>query len=635
MANNIGDEENPEPTAEGNAIQTMETNLKGLPDALDTCVYINEKWPLIVDDQDCATRFLKYQPGNFLWAHSPNDVAKENLRKALLGSLRYGTWLVLHLGTTSLEVEQFFDDTHFPKSLLTLRPVECNNREFWEPLLRQELGDPQPEEFQIRDGFKFIVVSKNEDGPPPNTSKAMINVIMQGPKGKKGAKPSKKDLDGALFGAIGMRETIRNSKKMVEAAFEGEMDAVKEFLDQGYSIESTDAHDHTALSEAAAKGHCDLVEYLVDKGADPNAQNDQGRSPMYRASFHGHTQMIELLLQCGGDPRLKAGDETPSDIAKDDAIKTILSEWDIKITEQLIEDRKRKIQKELESRITNAVERERIARDLIRKELVGYITDNKMKEFRERMDELTMEAITNNERARGTAMARDDRGNTLLMIAVTKGHKEFVEFLLSHYKTLDPDFDKDERKIFYVNVNAKDQKGWNACQIAAFHQHKQLLELILNNGGDPRAKNAYNKNAFDFGKDELDAAENVMVDRSEIRNVLNAWEEDRVARLKEKGIEVTETFVAVAREPKPEPPPPEPEKKKKKGGKDVNKAGAKGGKDKGKKGGKKGANNNNNNNSNNKKGAKGSTKGKNGKSKYVVQAKGGKTGKKGGPKKKS
>eukprot|EP00943_MAST-04B_sp_MAST-4B-sp1_P001439 g1439.t1 len=453
------------PHEEGDIIQTMNTDLKGLPDVLDACVYINEKWPLIIDDQDCATRFLKYQPGNFLWAHSPNDVAKENLRKALLGSLRYGTWLVLHLGTTSLEVEQFFDDTHFPKSLLTLRPVECNNREFWEPLLRTELGDPQPEEFSIRDGFKFIVVSKNEqDGLPPNTSKAMINVIMEGPRGKKGAKPTKKDLDGALFGAIGMRETVRNSKKMVESAFEGNINEVKEYLDQGYSIESTDAHDHTALSEAAAKGHLDIVEFLVDKGADPNAQNDQGRSPMYRAAFHGHKEMIELLLQCGGDPRLKAGDEMPLDIAKDDEIKTILNEWDIKITEQLIEDRKRKIQKELESRITNAVERETIARDLIRKELVGYVNDNNMKGFRERMDELTMEAITNNERARGTAMARDDRGNTLLMIAVTKGYKEFVEFLLKHYTTLDPDFDKDERKIFYVNVNAKDQKGWNACQ---------------------------------------------------------------------------------------------------------------------------------------------------------------------------
>ena len=620
------------PHEEGAVIQTMNTNLKGLPDVLDACVYINEKWPLIIDDQDCATRFLKYQPGNFLWAHSPNDVAKENLRKALLGSLRYGTWLVLHLGTTSLEVEQFFDDTHFPKSLLTLRPVECNNREFWEPLLRTELGDPQPEEFSIRDGFKFIVVTKNEqDGPPPNTSKAMINVIMEGPRGKKGAKPTKKDLDGALFGAIGMRETVRNSKKMVEHAFEGEINKVKEFLDQGYSIESTDAHDHTPLSEAAAKGHLDIVEFLVDKGANPNAQNDQGRSPMYRAAFHGHKEMIELLLQCGGDPRLKAGDEMPLDIAKDDEIKTILGEWDIKITEQLIEDRKRKIQKELESRITNAVERETIARDLIRKELVAYVNENNMKGFRERMDELTMEAITNNERARGTAMARDDRGNTLLMLAVTKGYKEFVEFLLKHYKTLDPDFDKDERKIFYVNVNAKDQKGWNACQIAAFHQHKQLLEIILEHGGDPRAKNAYNKNAFDFGKDELDAAENVIVDRTEIRNVLNAWEEDRVARLKEKGIEVTEKFVAIAREPKPEPPPkPELEKnKKKKGNKSKTNTG-------------KAAKNTSNikksgsgaSNTKGKKSGGSATKkigGKSGKSKYVVQAKGKKAG---APKKK-
>ena len=173
---------------------------------------------------------------------------------------------------------------------------------------------------------------------------------MQGPRGKKGAKPTKKDLDGALFGAIGMRETIRNSKKLVESAFEGALDEVKGYLDQGYSIESTDAHDHTALSEAAAKGHTDVVEYLVDKGADPNAQNDQGRSPMYRAAFHGHKEMIELLLQCGGDPRLKAGDEAPIDIAKEEDIKTILKEWDIKVTEQLMEDRKRKIQKELESK---------------------------------------------------------------------------------------------------------------------------------------------------------------------------------------------------------------------------------------------------------------------------------------------
>ena len=55
-------------------------------------------------------------------------------------------------------------------------------------------------------------------------------------------------------------------------------------------------------------------------------------------------------------------------------------------------------------------------------------------------------------------MARDDRGNTLLMIAVTKGHKEFVEFLLSHYKTLDPDFDKDERKTILCKCKCERSK---------------------------------------------------------------------------------------------------------------------------------------------------------------------------------
>ena len=104
----------------------------------------------------------------------------------------------------------------------------------------------------------------------------------------------------------------------------------------------------------------------------------------------------------------------------------------------------------------------------------------------------------------------------------------------------------------------------------------------------------------------------------EIRNVLNAWEEDRVARLKEKGIEVKETFLAVARDPKPDPP--KSEEKKKKTGKDAKAAAGKGKKGKtaakkGKTGVAKGKKNNSAANSNAKKA------GGKGKSKYVVQAK--------------
>ena len=36
-----------------------------------------------------------------------------------------------------------------------------------------------------------------------------------------------------------------------------------------------------------------------------------------------------------------------------------------------------------------------------------------------------------------------------------------------------------------------------------------MLELLLSHGGDPYAKNSYNKNAFDISKPELDAANQV------------------------------------------------------------------------------------------------------------------------------
>lgn len=51
-----------------------------------------------------------------------------------------------------------------------------------------------------------------------------------------------------------------------------------------------------------------------------------------------------------------------------------------------------------------------------------------------------MEAEKEGERrARGTAETRDDRGCTLLAIAAQHDHKEMVEFLITHHKTVDED----------------------------------------------------------------------------------------------------------------------------------------------------------------------------------------------------
>jgi hypothetical protein len=42
---------------------------------------------------------------------------------------------------------------------------------------------------------------------------------------------------------------------LVEAAFDGDLDELKSWIEKGYYIESIDGRKHTALSEAACQGN--------------------------------------------------------------------------------------------------------------------------------------------------------------------------------------------------------------------------------------------------------------------------------------------------------------------------------------------------------------------------------------------
>ena len=238
--------------------------LKELPDAMDSIVYVKEKWPFILDTTGQAARFLKYQAGNYHNAMSASDMTKEVLRKSLVGCLKYGHDMTIDLGATKLELEQFWDPDHFPKELLHRSPLVVNTPEFWAPLLRQELGDPAPEKFETKDGFRLVVVSAASAEQPPRVPLTMarmgvLKVVASKTKVRGGA-------EAEMAMACGVKLIKRNQKKMCEAAFEGELEEVQGWLEKGYDLESTDAHNHTPLSEAAAKGHIEVVEYLLDQG---------------------------------------------------------------------------------------------------------------------------------------------------------------------------------------------------------------------------------------------------------------------------------------------------------------------------------------------------------------------------------
>lgn len=146
---------------------------------------------------------------------------------------------------------------------------------------------------------------------------------------------------------------------------------------------------------------------------------------------------------------------------------------------------------------------------------------------------------------RVTAECRNIQGQSLLSIAAQRNDAPLVEFLLTFWKTCDKDrwatstytylicgvicvFRWDLRegelsvlaKTFKTNPNSRDLKGWTCVAIAVFHDAAKALALLLQHGGDPTIKSSYNRSAWDLAKDELDAANNVVRSRAEIRQVL-------------------------------------------------------------------------------------------------------------------
>ncbi|KUF99317.1 hypothetical protein AM588_10009527 [Phytophthora nicotianae] len=493
---------------------TMHVSLKELTDAMDTAVYVAEKFPLVVDPSGQATRFLKYQRGTMLMVANPTDMESNSLRRHLIGALKHGSLLVINFDSLiTLELEQFFTPDCFPREVFSRQ--QLFSPEVFGKLLRPSEGDPDATEFIINDHFKLVVLSKEM---------CVIHVRL----------PSE-----------GAKESKRNSTELVEAAFDNELDIVVSCLDKNYDIESEDGHGHTGLSEASCQGHKDIVNLLLERGADPNKCNDENRSPLYRAAYNGHLETMQLLLESGGDPRLlsKQGDSA-YDVAKNAEAQALLAQWDLSKTDKLVEERRKVIEAKWQERITNHVEREQFALMQIHSELLEIARDGIVEDLEKRLEQLADEALETGERPRACADIRDEKGCTLLALAAQYDRVEMVSLLVSKGKALEiqaremlaatvSSAQKEVvekttmlARVWKVNVNSRDCRGWTPVAIAVFHEAKKSLRVLLDNGADPSLKNQYNKNAYYFAKDDLDAANNIVKSRAEIRQVLIDWENE-------------------------------------------------------------------------------------------------------------
>ena len=152
------------------------------------------------------------------------------------------------------EVFELLVDTFFPRAVLVRE--ELYTDDVIKSLLRPKQGDPDPKEFMPRDEFRLVVISSAEEMPTLTAASCSVVEI----KAKSDPKPAigggsaatlaaQQAEDQELEDAFGLREKIRNSKELVEAGFEGDLEAVKSWLEKDYHLESKDGQKATCLSE--------------------------------------------------------------------------------------------------------------------------------------------------------------------------------------------------------------------------------------------------------------------------------------------------------------------------------------------------------------------------------------------------
>ena len=91
------------------------------------------------------------------------------------------------------------------------------------------------------------------------------------------------------------------------AAFIGDMDKVKDFIEHGGLVDAKDERGWTLLHQAAAGNHEDIAELLIEKGADVNAKGNWDWTSLHFATEDGYMEIAQLLIAAGAEINARDG----------------------------------------------------------------------------------------------------------------------------------------------------------------------------------------------------------------------------------------------------------------------------------------------------------------------------------------
>ncbi|MDQ8022002.1 MAG: ankyrin repeat domain-containing protein [Moraxellaceae bacterium] len=115
----------------------------------------------------------------------------------------------------------------------------------------------------------------------------------------------------------GVRAGPREDASLLEAAAQGQVQAIDAALAAGASIDAVDAHGNTPVMRATLAGKVAAVRRLVDAGADVNRRNAISDNPFLYAGAEGQLEILRivapradarLLNRYGGTPLIPASE---------------------------------------------------------------------------------------------------------------------------------------------------------------------------------------------------------------------------------------------------------------------------------------------------------------------------------------
>jgi ankyrin repeat protein/beta-lactamase regulating signal transducer with metallopeptidase domain len=217
------------------------------------------------------------------------------------------------------------------------------------------------------------------------------------------------------------------------AAYMGDLNRVKSFLEKGMNVDTKDEFGWTPLFWAASNAQQDVVEYLIDKGADISVRVDGSRTLLHQAARSGELNLVKLLISKGLDINAKDRvGETPLHHAARNGHKDV--------AELLIKNGAYLNAKNRTSRTPL-----HLTCQIGYKEIIELLIDNG-----------------------ADVNSKNNGGGTALHRASAWRPKDTVETLV----------------VKGANVNARNRRGQTPLHMAAQEGRKNIVELLISKGAD-------------------------------------------------------------------------------------------------------------------------------------------------------